>query len=55
MFSAQGGSKQITLFLKNILFVLGSSQTSNMSGVCSGPNPELRFVCQIRVVYETGH
>lgn len=32
--SAPGGSVQIALFLRNILFVLGSSQASNVGGVC---------------------
>lgn len=31
--SAPGGSVQIALFLRNILFVLGSSQASNVGGV----------------------
>lgn len=34
MFSAQGGSVQLTLFLKNILFVLGCGQASDVGGVC---------------------
>lgn len=32
--SALGGFVQIALFLRNNLFVLGSSQASNVGGVC---------------------
>lgn len=52
IFSVQGGSVQITLFLKKILFTLGCSQASNVDCVLShkpqAPTPELCFVCQTR-------
>lgn len=43
--SAPGGSVQIALFLRNILFVLGSSQASNVGGVCCVINLEPQSRC----------